>query len=70
MSKSFDLSNKSDMRRFQKELTALPKKLVEEQLKKGIDTKCPNCSKTITIRPNMNVCRYCGQKISAQVSYK
>ncbi len=64
MSKPYNLFNKSDMRRFAKDLEKEINQVAADAINDGIEYECPNCSKTIMIKPGKNVCPHCGQIIN------
>ena len=64
MSKKYDLSKKSDMRRFEKDLEKevmdVAKKSISES---GLDIECPHCGKTIRVQLGDNICEHCGNQV-------
>lgn len=69
MSKTYDLSNKSDMKKFEKDLDAKVLDIATESIKNGteIEYECPNCHKQISIHVGKNVCPYCNLEIEATI---
>lgn len=70
MSKSYDFSKKSDMKKFQKDLV----KSIEAQVSKAIgenevEINCPHCDKKINVHAGNNVCPYCSNNISVNFEF-
>lgn len=66
MGRSYDLSSKSDMRRFTRDI----EKDVQKQMSKaGIDVKCPGCKAAIKVTPGANVCPKCGANIDVDLTW-
>ena len=61
MPKSYDLSKKSDMRRFEKDLENKVIDLANKAILDGeeFDYECPNCHNQIKIHIGKVVCPYC-----------
>lgn len=61
--KKLDLSSKSDMKRFAKELEKAAVQEVEKQIRrKGIEVECPNCHAKVTVKHD-EACPSCGTLI-------
>ncbi|MBR6029177.1 MAG: hypothetical protein IKP40_08795 [Clostridia bacterium] len=67
MGKKLDLSSKSDMKRFAKELEKAAVKEAEKQIRRnGIEVECPNCHAKVTVKPD-DPCPSCGTLIRFDV---
>lgn len=61
MSKKCDLSSKSDMRKFFKDIESeVMDEAKRSVLEDGIDYDCPKCSREFTAKHGSNICPYCG----------
>ena len=70
MAKNYNINNPSDMKRFAKDLQEAGLKEAESLIReKGISDKCPNCHKTILIKPG-TVCPHCGALFSSDIKMK
>jgi len=69
LSKIYNLSKKSDMVRFKKDLEKQVLEAAKQSLLDGaeIDYECPNCHKTIKIHVGENVCPHCNFEIIASL---
>ena len=70
MPKNYNLSNKSDMKRFTKDL----EKRVMEKAKtvasnSSFNATCPHCSARIEVKPGKGFCSFCGQEIDVQLNF-
>lgn len=64
MPKGLDLSKRSDMRKFKKQLeTAATDAFMNTMQTVGIDTTCPLCGATIKATFGKVVCPFCGGEI-------
>lgn len=64
MSKKYDLSKKSDMRRFEKDLEKEVMDVAKESISKsGLDIECPHCGKPIHVQLGDNICEHCGNQV-------
>lgn len=65
MSKNYDLSKKSDMRRFMKDLEKEAFEIGKESISKnGLDIECPHCGKEIHAPLGLSTCPKCGGEIN------
>ena len=65
MSKKYDLSKKSDMRRFERDLADTAMDLAMEYAKEGeFEIECPHCGKAISIPVGESDCPECGGRIN------
>ena len=64
MSKNLDLSKRSDMRKFIKQLKPVPNDAFMNVMQtEGIDQPCPLCGATIKATFGKVVCPFCGGEI-------
>jgi len=65
MSKGLDLSKRSDMRKFMKQLESVPDDVFMNVMQThGIDTPCPLCGATIKATFGKVICPFCGGEIT------
>ena len=64
MGRSYDISNKSDMRR---DLDAAVMSLAEVSVSDQMGNVCPNCGEPLRIRFGTNVCTHCGATVEFTV---
>lgn len=70
MSKTFDLSKKSDMRRFSREIESNLKDVAREGIQSnGVDYPCPHCEQTIHVHGGHNVCPYCHKTVEVTFDF-
>lgn len=68
MAKTYDLSKKSDMRKFAKDLERDAMDLAKESIcENGIEIECPHCGKTISVVPGLNTCAFCNNEIDVNL---
>lgn len=68
MSKSYDLGNKSDMRRFERDLKKSVMNMAREKVaREGIEVDCPHCHAKINVQSGPNVCPVCGGQINVEL---
>jgi len=68
MSKNYDLSKKSDMRNFQKDLEQTVLNRAKSSLSsKKINIKCPKCHNAITASAGSNICPFCKNEINLKL---
>lgn len=64
MSKKYDLSKKSDMRRFEKDLEKEVMDVAKKSISKsGLEIECPHCGKTIHVQLGDNICEHCSNQV-------
>lgn len=64
MKKTYNLSSKSDVRRFSKDLKKLVLDNVREQaLKQSVEIVCPHCKTEFSAYNGRNICPFCKQVI-------
>lgn len=71
--KKYNLSNKSDMRRLQRDLEAKAKDIAENAARsRSYDVECPHCHRSVSISPESPVCPECRKLIRVQlnITYK
>lgn len=71
MSKKYNLSSKSDMRRFERDL----KKSVMDSARQAVQKEtynvtCPHCNRTVKVHAGNNRCSYCGNTIDLTLNIK
>lgn len=65
MARKYDLSKKSDMRRFSRDLEKEVMNIAKDSISKtGIDIECPHCGKSVTVTAGENICNHCGNQIN------
>lgn len=70
MSKNYDISKKSDMRRFEKDLKKKAVDLARDSAKKqSFDTHCPNCEESISVTVGKNICSHCKETIDLKLNF-
>lgn len=67
MARSYDISKKSDLRRFFKDLDAAVMGSVEESVSNQLGNVCPNCGEPLRIHVGTTVCVHCGTSIEFTV---
>ena len=69
MAKKYDLSKKSDLRRFKKEsMKNLQDSIVTQVLDRAYDVECPHCKAKISVRPGHGLCVACGGEINLELN--
>lgn len=69
MSRKYNLSKKSDLRRFSKDLEQEAYKIAKEAIETdGIDTNCPSCGNSIHVNPGDNICPFCNTNVVVNVN--
>lgn len=59
--RKYDISKKTDLRRFERDIEKEIKKLAKDELvTSGADYDCPRCGKTYRVKQGDNVCPHCG----------
>ena len=65
MPKNYDISKKSDMRRFQRDLDRVIREAAEKKLREiPFDAKCPHCGKAIQVSEGLVICPFCHSPIN------
>lgn len=68
MSKKYDLSKKSDLRKFGRALEAGVMNVARDAISKdGVVISCPHCDKEITVFPGENTCEHCGNIVNVDL---
>ncbi len=68
MTRKYDISKKSDMRRLERDLKASIQKAAEDQFKKALNSfECPNCGRTFHAHTGNVTCPYCLTKYNFQL---
>ena len=63
MKKTYNISSKSDMRRFYRDLEAEIMSRAEQAVSDRLRNACPNCGFHLRLRFGTNVCPSCGTKV-------
>lgn len=70
MGKTYDLNNKSDMRKFEKDLTnTMKEKVSQAAFGKTLQLKCPNCGYIFSASIGHNVCPMCKKSIDLNPNF-
>lgn len=70
MSKNYNLSKKSDMRRFQKDFKQHMYDLAKESLSnESFEINCPNCNQSIEVHEGINTCDFCSKEIDVDLEF-
>lgn len=67
MKREYDISKKSDMRRFKRDMTAIAQQKITDALANQtltFRTRCPHCAAEVEFRPAPFMCPVCGGLIS------
>ena len=65
----YDISKKSDMRKFSRDLEKQILDNVEKEIKKtGIEIECPNCKKKFKAKGGKNTCPHCKKVIDLDIN--
>jgi Zn finger protein HypA/HybF involved in hydrogenase expression len=71
MAKKYNLSSKSDMNRFMKDLEQQVKSNAEQQIMaRNYDVECPHCHSKISTRPGAGTCPVCHNTINLDLNIK
>lgn len=71
MTKKYNLSSKSDMRRFAKDLEKQVYSNAEQQiLSRTYEVECPDCHSKISIKPGKSFCPVCHNEIDFNLNIK
>ena len=69
MSMKYDISKKSDMRKFRNDLEKQILDNVEKEIKKsGIEIECPNCNKKFKAKDGKTTCPHCKKVIDLDIN--
>lgn len=70
MTKKYNISSKSDMRRFQRDLEkTVIKEAKSTALKGKYETSCPHCGYRVTVRVGINSCPHCRNDIEFSLNF-
>lgn len=70
MAKKYNMSKKSDMRKFSKDLEKSTNKIIEKTAKTmKVDVACPHCEKNIQVTSGKNTCPNCKKIVNLNVDY-
>lgn len=70
MSKSFDIGNSSDMKKFNEHLENSVKENAKKSLSSEMfDVECPHCGKEISIPAGLSKCPECGKEIDLNLNF-
>lgn len=65
MSKKYDLSKKSDLRKFERDLKKTTMDIAMDYAKSGkFEVECPHCGKTISVPVGVSKCPKCDGEIN------
>lgn len=69
MSKKYNLSSSSDMRRFSRDL----KKSVLDMTRDSVnsmefDIECPHCNSTVSMHSGLNICPFCQKEVNVKLN--
>lgn len=67
MSKKYDISKSSDLRRFFRDLDAVIMDQVEEVVSDHMGNVCPNCGCFLRLHFGTNVCSKCGMTVEFSI---
>lgn len=71
MSKNYDLSKQSDMRKFQKDLESHAINAAKQTaMGERYSIECPHCGKNITVPVGESICPMCKNKIELTLDFK
>lgn len=71
MGKKYNISSKSDMRRFERDLTNKVQSLATETLQKQTyDVTCPHCQATFGAQSGRNICPSCRNNVDLNLNIK
>lgn len=71
MKNSYNLSSKSDMKRFAKDLERRVKDAaIEEAMGRMYDVTCPTCGASVMVPTGKSRCPACGEEIDLQLDIK
>jgi hypothetical protein len=65
--KKYDISKKSDMRRFSRDLEKSITGQINNAINNGFEIDCPSCDRSIKVTPGLNQCVYCKKEIDFNV---
>lgn len=69
MGKTYNISNRSDMRRFTHDLQSSIQKIAVDALKKkSFEFTCPFCKRIIEVHSGKNTCRYCRKTVNVELN--
>lgn len=70
MSKHYNISKKSDMRRFTRDIERDIYKAAENAIRaKGVELECPDCHQQVTFRQGENICPLCGHEVDINFNF-
>lgn len=69
MSKKYNLSSASDMRRFSRDL----KKSVLDMTRDAVETMefniiCPHCNSPVSMHSGLNICPFCNKEVNVELN--
>lgn len=68
MSKNYNLGNKSDLRRFKKDLNKTVQNMAVNALQsRSITVTCPHCKKKFPAHSGANTCPFCRRSVNLQL---
>lgn len=70
MSKTYDLSKKSDLNRLSRDLENETYRIAKDSIEKdGIEFECPGCHNIFQAIPGKNICPHCGGEIEVSFDF-
>lgn len=70
MSKTFNLNSSSDMHKFNEHLKKAALEEAQNSIcENGIELECPHCHKQVKVKPGINTCAYCRNKIDINLKF-
>lgn len=70
MAKTYDISKKSDMRKFERDLEKSIKEFAREEIsRQGIDIECPGCGRTMHTTGGDTTCPSCGKVTDVAIDW-
>ena len=63
MGRSYDISKRSELHRFFRDLDAAVMNLAEESVSDQMGNVCPYCGEPLRIRIGTNLCTHCGATV-------
>lgn len=68
--KSFDLSKKSDLKKFEKELNNAVINEIQSSISKNtFDVTCPHCSSLFQAYEGKNICPFCNNEVDLTLKF-
>lgn len=69
MTKKYNISSKSDMRRFERDLSNKVQSMTYNTLQnRTYDVTCPHCHASIQVHPGKSMCPFCRKEIDLKLN--